>query len=281
MSRRELTLNDLQGWEYQELVLMVGSKKALATYLGLDARAVGDLWKGFGLQTPLEWMRCRDSQWVLRQLAIRGSVKVMAKHYGMSSSALRAIVVKIAEVQLGKGLEPTEWELVKALDRYKSVRFAARMLRFDFPALTESDVRRLAKKYKLDLSTMLDWTFSNYANAKGRRAELEFARIRGENILEDCNMTRGSQAEYDFVDKEYGRVNVKSSRLYRMKAKTRSNDPYYGKFSTSGIGKADTVVCMLYDFIGRDLLGMRYLKPAEIKGKTFTLSAKEIPSVVR
>lgn len=249
--------------ESQELVLMVGGKKAFATYYGLDPKEADVLWKAHGLKVPVDWVRAQEMDWLWGEVVRKGSIREVAKHYRVSSSFLKrhllGDVPEVAEVL-------QRWVIEDALRKYKSFRLAARMLsrHKSYAKVTEASLRKRAVELGVDVPDLLDWMFSNHANAKGRRAEMEFARIRGDKILEDLNKTQGSQASSDFVDAELGRVNVKSSKTYRLKAKTRRGDPYYGKFSTSAIEKSDHVALMLYDSSGRVFIGMKIVTPAEM-----------------
>lgn len=266
---------ELSSVELQQLVFLVGSKKAFANYLGLDQKAAGELWDRNGLVTPVQYVRSLTREVLNGLVAKYGSVRGMARYFGLSAAALRAALKgPVEEVSLR---ELTVEKVSEVVSRCKSIRLAHRVLREGgYEVSSEAYLRKMMEDAGLDLASLLDWSFSNHANAKGRRAELEFDRIRGDNILEDCNKTQGSQADTDFVDREWGRVNVKSSRLYRMKAKTRKADPYYGKFSTSAIFNSDFVALMLYDQTGRVFVGMKILEPQQMgRGKSFTISAKE------
>lgn len=52
---------------------------------------------------------------------------------------------------------------------------------------------------------------SNLSTSRGRKAELVYKSFRGMAILRDLNEDQ-AQSIYDFDDKKYGRVNVKSAR---------------------------------------------------------------------
>lgn len=272
----------LEAWELQELVFLTGSKKAFAQYLGLDGKQAEEVWKENKLQTPVEYLRGKPSIWILFRLAGHGSIKVMAAYFGLSAAALRGIVdVARACTHSRIAALPsvvTREVLERVLGRCKSIRLAYRILKEGtYEVKSESALRKQAEEWGLDLADLLDWSFSNHANAKGRRAELEFARLRGANILEDYNKTMGSQADTDFLDQEYGRVNVKSSRTYKMKAKTRRGDPYYGKFSLSAIEKSGSVAFMLYDRMGRVFVGWKVVRVNQLpqNSKTMVMSVKE------
>lgn len=259
---------DLSSEELQKLVLMLGSKKELGTYLALDDRMLNQIWATHNLKTPLTWLRELPRQDQLELLARHGSLKKLGEAISCSESALRRIY-------MGEPVRELDWTEEYVLDmfeRYKSVRLVAHM-----HDVGESLVRRVCEKYGLDVSEMIDYSFGANTNAKGRRAELEFARLRGEHILEDLNVTKGSQAEYDFHDAEFGRVNVKSSSQFRFKAQSRKRNSAYWKISTRGYQTADVLICLCYDVKAENLVGIKVIKTVEISTiKTITLTKEDL-----
>lgn len=233
--------------ELQKLVLMTGSKKGLGTYLGLDPKETDRIWNSNQLKTPLSWLKDQDESERLRLLGKAGSLKALAKRIGCSEAALRPIY-------LGDPVKMLPWSqttLLEQLERYGSVRTVAHM-----NDVTESQVRRLAEACGLDLTDLIDYSANGHANGKGRRAELEFARLRGAHVLADLNKTEGSQAEYDFLDRELGRVNVKSSRQWRYRAQSRQGNPDFWKASNRGWQNADHLVILCYDRKMEQLVGV-------------------------
>jgi len=140
---------------------------------------------------------------------------------------------------------------------------------------SESDVRRVVKAEKLE--HLLRYDFSNHNNAKGRRAETYWSSLEGERVLEDCNVTQGSQADFDFRHTDYGRVNVKSSKAYKYTSGTRKGNPLYWKISTSGLQKADYVGIVLYDTGRRNPLHVFNVKvhPRMLACSTFRVQIKD------
>jgi len=241
---------------------MTGSKKAFGQYLGLDAKQLEELWRKCKLQSPANWFRDLKRIKQLELLAKYGSYKVMSKQIGCSESTLRLAILGPKK----KDLAPDIWTedmLIGDIKRYGSVRLMARCLK-----VTEAQIRRLAKAHEIDLTPWLNYSFGENANAKGRRAELEYAKFRGDAIIEDCNLSQGSQATTDFIDREYGRVNVKSSQRYKYKASTRQGNPYYWKFSTSSLEKSDHVAILCYDDKMLKLLGYAILPVTDEIQKT-------------
>jgi len=264
---------DLTQDEYQKLVLMLGSKKALGTYLGLDTKQTDELWRTKNLKSPLTWLRDQPRIEQLERLAAAGSLKKLAEKIGCSESALRPIYMK-------EPVRELNWEedfLLAQFEKYRSVRLIAHL--FD---VNESLIRKEVERHDLELTELIDYSFGANSNSKGRRAELEYAKYRGDKIIADKNLTHGSQAEYDFDDRLLGRVNVKSSRRYRYRAKTRRGSPEFWKFSASGRSTTDVFVFMCYDHQMKDLVGF-YVIDAKAAGmsKTITITAREMLPVAK
>lgn len=259
---------NLTSAEMQKLVLMLGSKKALGTYLGLDTKQTSSIWIEHGLQTPLNWLRDQDRTTQLEMLASAGSLKVLAKRLAVSETALRPIYI-------GEPKRSLDWTvefLLEQIGRYKSIRLVAHI-----NDVNESLVRKCADEHNVELAELVDYSFGGNSNSKGRRAELEYAALRGDSILEDKNITEGSQANYDFDDAGLQRVNVKSSRQYSFRAMTRRESPDYWKFSTSGWQTADHLVCLCYDEKMNTLVGIYVIEAARsAHSKTITIGRSEL-----
>lgn len=179
-------------------------------------------------------MQTKDQ--IFYHLIEKGSTLAAAKHYGVSESFLKSVLVKYG-MHTPKHQIPLSESLIA---RYGSVRLTARMT-----GHTEGRVRLFVKANKLE--RLLKYDFSNHNNGKGRRAETYWASLDPGNVIEDCNVTQGSQADYDFVHATHGKVNVKSSAAHRFTAQTRKANPFYWKISVTGLDKADTCACVLYD----------------------------------
>lgn len=231
----QLPMQDrLSSQELQELTLLVGSRKGLLTYLGMERKAFDLMWTQKGLLAPTEYVRSLPQATIVSTLTRLGSFAKVAEHYGVSESFLKG------QLSLTT-LSPLPSRMcAENLEKYGSVRLMARCTGF-----SEGEVRKFVKANKLE--HLLRYDFSNHNNAKGRRAETFWASLHGDKILEDCNVTQGSQADYDYVHSVLGKVNVKSSKAHRYTAQTRKDNPWYWKFSTRSLEKADTVALVLYD----------------------------------
>jgi hypothetical protein len=188
--------------------------------------------------------------------------KRTASFYGVSESSLQKFVKDANEgdvILIPQWTEKVTWtatkeEFLTGIEDFGSVRIMARCL--DVP---ESRLREVAKEHALHLPALVTYDQGKASNAKGRRAEKEYARLRGSSILEDCNVAHGSKALTDFLDSEHNRVNVKSSRQWKYRATTRKKDPWHWKFSTKGLKTSDSVALMGYDKAGDKLLWMLIL----------------------
>jgi hypothetical protein len=261
---------DLKPEEYQELVLMTGSKKELGRFLGCDARTLDQLWRQHQLKAPTDWFRAQPRDRQLELLALHRSTKKLASHLGASEASICQILNPT------KTTAPSwsEDETLALFERYRSVRFVARMT-----GTTEAQVRKQVDELGLELTDLIDYSFGDHSNSKGRRAEVEWARREGAAILEDLNKTQGSQARSDFIHATLGRVNVKSSRRWKYKAQTRKGAPFFWKISSNGAENSDHFVAMCYDDRMKELVGIAVLPATGIQGKSTTLFEADLTKV--
>jgi len=187
-------------------------------------------------------------------IADRRGVKQAAAHLSVSEAFL---VGELRSREHWKNLTLPAWTPDECRDifkRYRSVRFVARML-----GTTESKVRKTVAAAGIEVASLIDYSTGDHSNAKGRRAELDFADLRGDKIICDLNLMMGSQAKYDFDDSELKRVNVKSACRQKYKAKTRKEDPYFWKWSTRGAKECDCFVILCYDEGMQNLIGYKVI----------------------
>ena len=236
--------------EHQELVLMLGSRKEWATYLGLTSEEVTSIWTDFELLTPTNYVKSLARRQVFAIIADRRGVKQAAKHLGVSEGFFVNHIRMLSRYVCPEVIDWDEDECRDTFVRYRSVRFVARMY-----GTTESQVRKVVAALNIELPTLIDYSTGDHSNAKGRRAELDFAMLRGKKILDDKNVSEGSQAKWDFDDKILGKVNVKSACRQKYKAKTRVNDPYFWKWSTRGAKECDVFAVLCYDEGMKTLIG--------------------------
>ena len=267
---------EFDGRELQELVFMVRSKKEMARYLGISRSELDQLFTSNGLLMPTDYLRELPASLREAKLAEFGSTKRMGDYYGVSDSFLRSLL------PCGVPKTDLDWDeetLRDAIIKYGSVRLAARCT-----GTTESQIRRRAKDLGVELAPLLDYATGDNANAKGRRAELEWKELRAKEgvTVGDMNTEAGSQAAYDFNDPILGKVNVKSSRCHKYVARTRADNPWYWKFSTRGAEAADAFVLMFYDREMQNLVGWAVMDPASITpgAATIVRQRQDIEQVV-
>jgi len=258
---------DLKKTEHQELVLMTGSRKAWAVYLGIDEKEARALWNEIGLQTPAQWFRACPRRKQMELLVKCGSYKRLGQYLHLSVSFLQK------EMQIRVDHAPWDVEQVEELfSKYKSVSFVARI-----QDMAPTEVRRRIKALGMDLNKLTDYSEGGHANAKGRRAEEDFATLRASKIEEDLNVTIGPHAEYDFDDADFGRVNVKSSKRYKYRARSRADDPFYWKMSCRGKTECDYLILLAYDEGGTSLQGVAVFKSEDVDSmSTVTVTSGQL-----
>ncbi|HEC65989.1 MAG TPA: hypothetical protein ENI23_11910 [bacterium] len=240
--------------EHQELVLMLGSRKEWATYLGLTSEEVTSIWTKFKLQVPIQYVRSLSDKKLMGVVAITRGVKQAAKHLGVSEGFLVNDLRARTKYYTPAPIYWEEDECRAIFEMYRSVRFVARMY-----GTTESQVRKVVAALGIEVATLIDYSTGDHSNAKGRRAELDFAALRGSKILDDKNLSEGSQAKWDFDDAKYGKVNVKSACRQRYRAKTRVDDPYFWKWSTRGAKECEFFAVLCYDEGMQNLIGYKII----------------------
>jgi len=141
-------------------------------------------------------------------IADRRGVKQAAAHLNVSEAFL---VGELRSRAHWRNNSLPSWDAATCrsiFERYRSVRFVARML-----GKTESQVRKNVVAAGVEIASLIDYSTGDHSNAKGRRAELDFALMRGSSILQDLNLCEGSQAKYDFeqIDGPLSSIETESS----------------------------------------------------------------------
>jgi len=241
---------DLTREEHQELVLMVGSRKEWATYLGLTPEEAQSIWTDLKLLVPTAYVKSLSRRQLQSVVAYCRGVRQAAKHMGVSQGFLINHLRVGVKYSKPDDLDWNEDQCRDAFTKYRSVRFVARM-----NGVTENQVRKEVASLGIEVATLIDYSTGDHSNAKGRRAELDYAEMRGDMILDDKNRSEGSQAKWDFDDLKYGKVNVKSACRQKYKAKTRIDDPYFWKWSTRGADECEFFAILCYDEGMQTLIG--------------------------
>lgn len=255
--------------DLQEIVFISGgSKKSFFTYVGLEGKEAEAFWIEHLLKTSIDWLRNLPRDHLYELLVKFSSMEKMANYYGCSEASVK----KIFDFPRPELEEFSSEELEEHISYYGSIALAARCLK-----QPESYLRKLVKEMGIPLASLLDYSQGRNANAKGRRAELWFSGYREDTITKDMNAEEGSQADYDFEDKELGRVNVKSSIQFTYKARTRKNAPHYWKFSARGKQNADYFACICYNDKMTEVVGLKIVPTSEIQSESsFVLGQEEI-----
>lgn len=148
----------------------------------------------------------------------------------------------------------------------------------------DSELRRRALAAGIDLKQYTTPIGSKIGI--GRKGELFFKKLRGELIREDCFETQGHSAPYDFVDADYGLVNVKTAKRSKLTAKTRANDPHYWYFQLEGIDACDFFAFVPLDPTGKPMAvimaksqGLRGLKQFRFSGRDLLVSSGNLTPI--
>lgn len=231
-----MKFEEMTSEEMQEYVLEYGWK-GFRKLTGFSDKKLKELRDAETIALPTDYVRNMKLRDLFQILAKEGSWAKAADRLSVSASFFKKVL---------KGKNPVKdeipidgWsasDLVEELRMYGSVRMVARINH-----IRESSVRSLAKKLDVDISKYVEFDKGMNENAKGRRGELAWKKIRGKYILRDMNEDEGSQSDYDFEDKFMNSVNVKSSKPYTTK-KGQS-----WKFSLSSIEKCENVVFCAMD----------------------------------
>jgi len=228
--------------EYQQIMLDQRSQKGFAIFLNISTEEAKKIMSKYKVKLPPDYVRSLDVDYIIERTIIHGSFNTAAKEFGVSRSFLTKILQQKKTLSTYYEAKPrwTKTVFEKEIKRIGSVSLMARVYK-----CTESHVRKYAASLKVNLSESLDYDDTGFANAKGRRAELLFKEKRV-TVTRDCNETLGSKAEYDFDDKIFSRINVKSSQIYKYKAQARKGK-FYWKFSTKGCKNADVFALLFMD----------------------------------
>jgi len=229
---------------------------------------------------PTVYVKSLSSGDLVQAVANWRSTGRAAKHFGVSESFFLSVMdernLRFEPTQITGKLNWTEEQCIEIFEKYRSVKFVARMTK-----KTEAYIRAEVNRLGLEIHALIDYSGGFNSNAKGRRAELDFAKIRGSLIMQDLNKTKGSQAEWDFDDADYKKVNVKSGRQFFYKAKTRKEAPHFWKFSRNGAEKADHFALMFYDASMNKLIGWSIIHVSKLPvTKSFHLKRRDIQFVL-
>ena len=240
-----MNVKDWSQGELQGIVCMTGSKKAFGIYLGVEGRELEQLWKKGELKSPTQYLWSLSANDLMKLTFRLGSWRKAAEYLGVSDTTYKKRVME----KYGAAILPREgWEdeVEELLKKYGTIKFTARVLR-----VSEKEIRGWMERHGKSTLEVLGTPDSKYSADKGRRAELHAMAWRGDNVIEDLNVTQGTHASADFLDKQLCRVNVKSSREFKYKSQSRKGVRYW-KFSTAGLDNCDTVLLVLYDKNGEN-----------------------------
>jgi len=263
--------------EYQQIMLEVKSQKHFAKFLGISEDQAKEIIRKQKVLFPPEYVRAQTEEYLIERLMIHGSFQKLAGELGVSRAFLLKHLQKLKVPSKFYEAKPrfTKTVFEEEIKRIGSVRMMARIHQ-----TTEAHIRQRAGTLGLNLAELIDATTSGYNTGKGARAEELFEEQRA-SVEYSMNKTNGSQAPYDFKDTIFGKVNVKASKSYSYKAKSRAKKKYW-KFSTKGCKNADVFALMFFDDKHQKHLYTMFVTAESIVGldkKTITIDEDTVKPV--
>lgn len=149
----------------------------------------------------------------LIKLILKRGYRLAAQCLGVSASYLKKVVlhkVNVKEVLVLKKDDSDGF-----MEPVSEERFRGMAQRVPFLRLLEASSHWSPKKIKKNVKVICDVS-SNLQSTKGRKAEEFYKEQRGTEIIRDMNLEERTPP-YDFEDREYSRVDVKSSRQHSTK----------------------------------------------------------------
>jgi hypothetical protein len=217
VSTNSITYQDASGVEWdteqlQALVLQVRKFDLVASRLGKPRHEVTKKLREMGVMSPPELTRhlAQMDTNQFRDLIIReGGPDKAAKYLGVSITHLRNVMTEVGIEWRKKSLTPES--AAAALDRFGSVILAARLL-----DTTPAEIKKCLPDWRERRDPLKT---GRQAVATGRTGELFWRDLRTDNTLESPCLENPNSPGYDFVDREYKKVNVKTANPEKQKNK--------------------------------------------------------------
>lgn len=186
--------------EVQALVNQVNSLTTAAARLGLNS--ISTL-RSMGIKTTAEWVRDKsseDPQWLPKFIIMHGGVANAAAYLNVSVSHLEGVLRKQGyEVRLPI---PDSAAAETALKKFGSVLYVARLFH---------TTPNLVKKAVPNWRDYQDATKAgDHSTRTGTIGEKYYEKLRGPMITDDPANRNHNHPGYDYLDSEFGKVNVKA-----------------------------------------------------------------------
>lgn len=198
--------------ELQTLVLQVGSFRATAPRLGIPEHICNKELRDRGIMPPPEFTRkiaLGDPTAFAHSIIREGSVEKAAKWFGVSTTHLKKVMDEVG-INHRKHV-PTKEEAQKALGLFGSALLAARLL-----GTTPTEIKKACPEWK-DFRDPLKT--GRQAVSTGRIGEDYWKSFRGMQTLEEFTVDDPNHPDFDFIDAEYQKVNVKTANPTKQKNK--------------------------------------------------------------
>jgi hypothetical protein len=190
--------------ELQALVLQVGSFGKTALRLGLPEHVCNAELRKRGIMPPPEFVRtiAKADPVAFRDSIIReGSIEKASKWFGVSTTHLKKVMDEVGIKH--RKITPSKEDAEKALNLFGSALLAARLL-----GTTPNEIKKACPEWR-DFRDPL--RTGRQAVATGRIGEDYWKSLRGMQTLEEFIYQDPNHPGYDFIDQEFGKVNVKTA----------------------------------------------------------------------
>lgn len=205
-----------------------------------------------------------EQQKILTRL---GSWTLFARKLGLTNKELAGCRSYLSLYTLERWLNP--WQIEPLLRRIGSTELFCIL-----HDCKESELRKMCEKHDIDLKPYAIPIGSKIG--VGRKGELFVKEVFGDKVISDSLETEGHQYPFDFVIERYGQVDVKTSARYRFQAKTRSSDPNYWKFYTSGSKDCDYFALVPLDREGNPHIVFMLRNSEEVQAKSYVMITEKM-----
>lgn len=192
-----------QSWsrrEIQALVMQIGLTKT-SKRLGLKGTKHLRDW---GIRTPPEYVRERaelDKTWLMTMVIRFEGTKKASKYLNVSYTFLRNLLEELGIERRAPAVDKVKAR--EALVKFGSPLFVARLLE-----TSDAEIKKAVPEWR----TLKDPTKAgDHSIRTGFIAECYYESLRGEKIQESPAHDNHNNKGYDYIDLEYGRVNVKGT----------------------------------------------------------------------
>jgi len=232
------TLADNLSKEELSFLFRRKSVKDMARILGLTTSNTYALMRERKFQTGKEFLKTHQNDELAKEVACHVSFKAMAKYYACSAAFVKALVRDVYDPYPSEKVFHEPSHVQDVWNRTGSVALTGVLL-----DVTPSVLRAFIKQNKLVKPDAPDYN-TDLSHQFGRQAERDYREFRNLPIEADRTY-HDPNHPYDIDDQEYGKVNVKASKVARYKQKSLLDKEYW-KFDLTGAPACNNFALMFY-----------------------------------